>query len=412
VVVSRPTEEIESLVNQVADSETFRAAPVMRRLLLYLWQHHSETVSEYAIAIDALGRPLHFDPKTDATVRVQVARLRAKLEEFYKKEGERFPLLLSIPLGGHEIRWSYSQSQPSFLSTFSALPLWYRNVLLSAAIITSVLMVLCLVLLFENRNLRATLPPEAPPPARFWQSFLKDGKPTVVVVPSTVHFRWPDQGLYIMDLKVSEFPGWKTSPLLLQLAGKWGPPQLNQSFIFARDMFGSFSLREYLDKLGHQVPVIEAPNYAADSLATRNTIFLGVPSSSDNIRQLLEKTNFYVAKSTEPALVRSRKAGPNEPSEYQETVLSPKRKICPGMIVLLPARPEGTRCLLLVGRWVTAMTSMLESAVGLKLLDEQWSRAGSPDAWEMVVQAEIESDTTIVRVWPVAFRRIPASFWK
>ena len=77
---SRPDKALDDLIGQVADSETFRTAPVMRSLLLYLWKNQGEQISEYAIAVDALGRSPEFDPKTDSTVRVQVARLRTKLK--------------------------------------------------------------------------------------------------------------------------------------------------------------------------------------------------------------------------------------------------------------------------------------------------------------------------------------------
>src|SRR6185436_19256756 len=60
----------DQLIRQVADSETFRSAPTMRALLLYLWEHQGASISEYAIATEALGRSRDFDPKLDSTVRV------------------------------------------------------------------------------------------------------------------------------------------------------------------------------------------------------------------------------------------------------------------------------------------------------------------------------------------------------
>jgi hypothetical protein len=127
VVPSRPSEAISRLFNQVLESETFRAAPVMRALLVYLWQHQGESVSEYAIAIDALGRQSDFDPKVDANVRVQVGRLRAKLKEGYEGELKSFPLQLSIPLGSHEIQWTYDQPATSFLSVLREQPPSYGS---------------------------------------------------------------------------------------------------------------------------------------------------------------------------------------------------------------------------------------------------------------------------------------------
>ena len=111
----------DELIRQVADSETFRSAPTMRALLLYLWEHQGEPIGEYAIATEALGRGPDFDPKLDSTVRVQVARLRTRLKEFYEAGGDAFPLRLSLPLGRHELHWDYRPPQkprgPSHLST-------------------------------------------------------------------------------------------------------------------------------------------------------------------------------------------------------------------------------------------------------------------------------------------------------
>jgi hypothetical protein len=78
--------------------------------------------------------------------------------------------------------------------------------------------------------------------------------------------------------------------------------------------------------------------------------------------------------------------------------------------VLLPPRPERTRMLLLLGRNQTSIASVLVSLEGLKLLDEQWAKCGSPEAWEIVIQAEIYRDT-ILKTIPVACRPIAASFW-
>src|SRR5690242_3954093 len=110
------------LIRQIADSDTFRTAPTMRALLLYLWEHQSDSISEYAIATEALGRSRDFDPKLDSTVRVQVARLRNKLKEFDGARGGAFPLRLSLPLGGHELQWAYQPPKKSLASTLKAIP--------------------------------------------------------------------------------------------------------------------------------------------------------------------------------------------------------------------------------------------------------------------------------------------------
>src|SRR3954454_14299152 len=96
----------DELFRKVTDSEAFQSAPTMRALLQYLWEHQGEQVSEYAIATEALGRSPEFDPKSDSTVRVHIARLRTKLKEFHEAAGASFPLRLSLPVGRHELLWT------------------------------------------------------------------------------------------------------------------------------------------------------------------------------------------------------------------------------------------------------------------------------------------------------------------
>jgi hypothetical protein len=410
-----PAHKYDELLRQVADSETFRAAPTMRALLLYLWEHQGEPIGEYAIATEALGRSPDFDPKLDSTVRVQVARLRTKLKEFYEAGGASFPLRLSLPLGRHELHWDYQPPQQpgasafwsTFRSTWRALP---KRYLWGIGLAELALVVLCIVLLIQNRSLRASLPATAAPMPRLWQSFLMAGKPTAIVVPSPLYFFWPSHQMYIRDLQISDFTTWPASPFLKETAAKWGTPELAQTYVGAMEMTAGIRLLQYLEKDGQQVRLTESRRFPAESFAAQNTIFLGMPRTAGYLNKMLERTNFYIAQ-VSPDLVRNRNPRPGEPAEFREESYSADRRLAPALIILLPARPEQTRMLLLLGRNLTSLTSVLVSLEGLKLLDEQWAKNGSPDAWEVVIQAEIYRDT-ILKTTPVAFRAVPATFWK
>jgi hypothetical protein len=396
----------DALIRQVADSDTFRSAPSMRALLIYLWEHQGEAISEYGIATEALGRSPDFDPKLDSTVRVQVARLRTKLKEFYEAGGEAFPLRLSLPLGRHELQWAYQPPQKSPLSTLRAFPKSY----LWTIVLTELALVIgCVLLVVQNRSLRASLPPPPAPVPRFWQSFLMPGKPTIIVVPSPTYFFWPAHKVYVRDLGISDFPNWPTSPVLKDLADKWGSPELAQNYVGAMEMTAGIRLLQYLEKEGQQVRLTESRRFPAESFAAQNTIFLGMPRTAVYLNKMLEKTNFFI-EHVSPDLIRNRNPKSGEAKEYQEISYSADRRIAPAIISLLPVRPEHTRMLLLLGRNLTSITSVLTSPEGLKLLDEQWRKSGSPEAWEMVIEAEIYRDT-VLKTTPAACRPIPASFW-
>lgn len=397
----------DELLRQIAESDVFRTAPVMRALLIYLWNHQGQLISEYAIATEALSRPAGFDPKSDSTVRVQVARLRTKLKEFYESAGESFPLRLAVPLGGHELQWTYRPPVRSFASKFNAVP---RSYLWAAGLTGLVLVMVSAGLAIYARQLRAAIPPPQPPLPRIWQSFLAGGKPAVIVLPSPVYFSWPSHRVLVRDLNVSEFTQWQTSPFLKSTVDKWGLPELAQTYVGAQEMTAGVQLLQYLDQQAQPVRLTESRRFPTESFATQNTIFLGMPRTATYLNDILDKTNYYIA-SVEPDVIKSRNPRPGEPAEYRENDYSTDRHTAPSIITMLPVRPEHTRVLLLFGRRLTTMSSMLVTQEGLRLIDEQWIKAGSPDAWEMIVQAEFYRDT-ILRFEALACRPIPSTFWK
>jgi len=405
---SRAPLKYEDLIRQVLESDTFRPAPVMRALLLYLWEHQGQSISEYAIATEALGRSPDFDPKLDSTVRVQVARLRTKLKEFYETAGDAFPLRLTLPLGSHELHCIYQapprKSSPSILETIPRRYLW------AAGATGLALVMLCAGLMFQVHRLKASLPAAAAPLPRFWQSFLMAGKSTTIVVPSPMYFFWPAHQTYIRDLAISDFVNWPESPVLKSMADKWGAPEIAQTYVGAMEMGTGIRLLQYLEQAGQTVNLTESRRFPAESFAAQNTIFLGMPRTAGYLNTMLEKTNFYIAR-VDPDVVKSRNPRPGEPAEYREVAYSADRRIAPAIIILLPARPEHTRMMLLLGYNLTSITSMLLTLEGLKSLDQQWVKIGSPDAFEMVIQAEIYRDT-VLKVVPLASRPIPSSFWK
>jgi len=65
-----------------------------------------EALKEYRIGVDVFDRGKNFDPRTDPIVRVQAAKLRSKLLEYYAGDGTSDALVISVPKGSYaaEIR--------------------------------------------------------------------------------------------------------------------------------------------------------------------------------------------------------------------------------------------------------------------------------------------------------------------
>src|SRR5437763_16183309 len=90
-------------VERILQSDTFRQSDALRRLRRFLAERSasgdSDQLKEYSIAVDALGKPATYDPRSDSTVRIQAGRLRQKLAEYYRSEGKDDEWLIELPKG-------------------------------------------------------------------------------------------------------------------------------------------------------------------------------------------------------------------------------------------------------------------------------------------------------------------------
>lgn len=102
-VTSIPELESRAELGAVLASPAFVRSPRMGKLLEYLCERYFEgqadSIKEYSIAVEVLGRPESFDPTEDAIARVEVHRLRRKLREYYEQEGASNRLRIVIPPG-------------------------------------------------------------------------------------------------------------------------------------------------------------------------------------------------------------------------------------------------------------------------------------------------------------------------
>ena len=107
-------EEISQL-NRILDSHLLRGADSLSRLLRFLTEHAlkcpGETLKEHQIATMVLGRRPDFDPNSDSTLRVQIGRLRSRLERYYNEVGPRDQVIIEIPRGSYSVAFHLSGSR-------------------------------------------------------------------------------------------------------------------------------------------------------------------------------------------------------------------------------------------------------------------------------------------------------------
>lgn len=180
--------EEQSELEAVLESKTFTRAPNLAAILRYVCQEYAQgranLIKEYNIAVEGLGRGKDFDPSQDSVVRVEVSRLRKRLQQFYETEGASHKIHLQLADVGYVPRF-VRQSPPSSdvpetvsgtaqaaidepldknarlaASTRTATP--QKRLVLALTVLAMLLTIAVLVMAFRDRSPSAGLAPRAP----------------------------------------------------------------------------------------------------------------------------------------------------------------------------------------------------------------------------------------------------------
>ena len=88
---------------KILESRVFKKSERMRRFLRYIVEMtlagKQSEVAEYSLGLEVYDRTDEFDPRLNSIVRVDAARLRSKLREYYETEGKDDLVHIEIPKG-------------------------------------------------------------------------------------------------------------------------------------------------------------------------------------------------------------------------------------------------------------------------------------------------------------------------
>jgi serine/threonine-protein kinase len=128
---------IEHHLSRIEASAVFRNSARLRKLLCHTvkkaQQGHCQELKESVLGVVVFGRPPGFDSDAHSIVRVEFARLRKKLEEYYRTEGMCDALRITYPKGTYIPQFDLCpESQPGSgerfnLGSLAVLPLVSRG---------------------------------------------------------------------------------------------------------------------------------------------------------------------------------------------------------------------------------------------------------------------------------------------
>lgn len=100
-------ESIQQELERILASELFGGKRQAGKFLQYIvnetLEGRGERITQYGIAIEALGKPMDYCPTESPAVRVEAGRVRKLLEEYYADESKssQHVCLITLPVGGY-----------------------------------------------------------------------------------------------------------------------------------------------------------------------------------------------------------------------------------------------------------------------------------------------------------------------
>lgn len=182
--VALEAEAIRAQVDRIVQNKNLRWSEGQRRLLTYLAEKsvagEADELKEYTIGLDALGKPPSYDPRQESVVRMQVARLRQKLGEYYRTDGAQDPIVIDLPKGGFKVTF---EPRPAAPVEAPARRWRWREAVVAASVAAAISAALYL----STRPVRAersgveaaALTPEL---QQLWAPILNSNRPLVVCI--------------------------------------------------------------------------------------------------------------------------------------------------------------------------------------------------------------------------------------
>jgi hypothetical protein len=309
-------DQARSQIEAICSSQTFRNRDSFRRLLAYLCDKTldgtAENLKEYVLGLDLYGKPDSYDPREDASVRVQISKLRQKLEEYYLSEGKDDAILVELPRRHLALKFQRrAGSGQTGDAVPGSAPISRRRRL---AIIAASAVVLFGIGLLTGRYLgRNTADGPAQPELRsFWGPLLDNRKPIVVCLGTPLFVRF--QGARVRSQGIEDFDTAQNDPKLKKIQGIIGSPTMQPSYVFTGvgEAGGAFQLAALFAHWNRDLKLRRNPSLTWEEIRENNVIVLGSAKFNPQLRNLPSEQAFVV----EQEGVANLKPQSGEPAKY------------------------------------------------------------------------------------------------
>jgi hypothetical protein len=294
-------EQFLGQVDRLCASDILHGSESLCRLLRYLAQKELETpgvhVKEYQIATEVYGRPADFDPQAESTIRVQAARLRGKLGEYYSSAGLLDPLIVELPRGSYSLQFRHrapasrgaDNEATSQLTDQRVAPKASGALLIALTLLSVLVMILAAglaIVAHQKKAIQAGLLPSEPDPATqafsvFWRPFLKGPETPLVVFSNAAFIGRPETGMRYFD------PQRDTRS------------QIWDHYTGVGEVLAVHDLDQVFDGLHQRIRVKRGSLFSLDDAKNNDLVFLGSPSENLTLSELPGMREFVFERLTD-----------------------------------------------------------------------------------------------------------------
>jgi hypothetical protein len=299
-------------VGRLLGSETFRNAESLRKLLQYLADAslggQARHLKEYTVGIEALGKRPDYDPRADSSVRVQVGKLRQKVDEYYQKEGAADPVLIECPKGHFELKFlpqPAPRMEPPAVAEASELkPIagptlvsnrWRTATIALAGIVAAVIVIAALV---ATRTVTAGRSTSSTVWTRdvvaFWKPFVESPKPLLIALGTPMFLKMDKD--FVRDPTANDAGQVAGSEVIAKIRKALAPTVLTPSYSYTGtgEAIGAALLTQFLALYKPDVVLKRSISLGWEDLRSNNVVFIGPPKFNPQLTDLPIEQDFVI----------------------------------------------------------------------------------------------------------------------
>ena len=394
-------------LDRILRSNVFRNSDSLRRLLRYLTERslagEGDDLKEFTVGVEALGKPEDYNPQLDPSVRVQVGRLRRKLEEYYETEGQNDQTRITLPKRHFKIVFeerSEASGRPAATDSVvtGRLKFW-RGVGLGASLAAILLTVLAFYLAGVSRKAEPagagnSLTPEQ---LAFWSPYLAGSRPSLICV-GTPMFLWFEgtTGTFVRDPLVNDWPPETARDKIAELQSALGGAAVHpvQTYTGASAAMAAFLIGKQLTRAGLDPMLVRSSHFNWTATRGANVVYFGAPKDIPHLRDEQFQSEFRVV----PNGVENRNPAPGEQKFYGRETLDNGRPTLTHAVIGRFRTKDENGCVTVVSGWdgpgTLAAAEFLTRPESMKELDRLLldGRDEYPQSFEILIRAECEDE--------------------